>query len=233
MTNKRHADITCPHWKRYKNRKKTLRRNVRKGWITEDERKARQLIAYERYIEKADLPDCAWHRGTKWLAENPIADLPRPEAHRAGHCNEECIGARGPDCECDCEGANHGAANAMEPHQIKVKGITKLERAKKGLLDPSHLNEADLDRYLQQTTHGQRKTNGSRRERLNPKKRKEMNARHNAYEYLRYHGHSYPSETGEQQTDEQAARALAKYAAINRALANGDMKKANAIIAAK
>ena len=63
----------------------------------------------------------------------PLADY---DSADAGACDAYCIGARHRQCNCDCLGANHGAATGLEPWQITSTQATIDLRIASGLLPP-------------------------------------------------------------------------------------------------
>ena len=87
-----------PRWKTYKNRKKTLRQDVKAGRISQAERTELQAAAYREYLTGEVYLD--GHSAPLVLAS--------PDAMLAG-CNRQCWSASKPQCRCPCLGANHGA----------------------------------------------------------------------------------------------------------------------------
>lgn len=98
---------------RHPSKTATCKRVVRRAYFV-DER--RDLIGRGK-VRKLWRPDPV--QGSR----APYEDLPCPECDRSlqwdeisgkvveDHpCDARCMGARGPDCECSCGGANHGCA---------------------------------------------------------------------------------------------------------------------------
>ena len=121
----------------YKNRKKELRRQVKAGRISREERIEKQREALQLY-QKGDLSEQAKQailRG--WYGQQYVESggtLRDRSAYSSGECATECVGARGFSCGCPCCGVNHGAAHGTEPHQVKVRGMTIAERVEAGVL---------------------------------------------------------------------------------------------------
>lgn len=152
MTSKRHAEITCPYYRRYKNKKKSLRRAFQNGSISADERKARLVEAKRDYLEKMTPVETnqAWYIGHQYLDDiGGPSRLLDATAFTQDSCDEACVGARGTSCACPCLGLNHGAAIGREPHEVVVEGMTRLERVEAGILQPEHLVDADLERWVE------------------------------------------------------------------------------------
>lgn len=91
----------------------------------------------------------AWYIGHQYLD-----DIGGPQrlldatAFTQDSCDEACVGARGVHCACPCLGLNHGAAVGREPHEVLVEGMTRLDRVEAGILQPEHLGDADLERWV-------------------------------------------------------------------------------------
>lgn len=139
MVKGRHA-AQSQDWKRYKNRKKTIR--DRYGPVNglgpglRAARDAELAEARARYREGM-LTDSAadWAiahiRGAAYmaLARAGAVSVPDHGAVADGDCCEECIGARGPVCRCACEGANHGAAIGTPLGTRADRAIERIRRA--------------------------------------------------------------------------------------------------------
>ena len=85
-----------PHYQRYKDVKRQLRKAVQSGRITQAERDRHQAQAYELY--KAGIPP-------------PTPDLPT----KPGLCSPSCQQAKGRVCKCRCGGIGH-------PRPVKPRG---------------------------------------------------------------------------------------------------------------
>ena len=49
---------------------------------------------------------------------------PKTTAPRRAPCNDACIYARGPDCECKCQGLNHGKG-WLDTHTLDLFTLTE------------------------------------------------------------------------------------------------------------
>ena len=85
-----------PHWARYKNTKKALRRRVQRGSMTEEERARQQELARVQY-----LLDDLKEQGIAW-------DPELARVAQSGGCWLTCALASGPKCRCECGGVGHG-----------------------------------------------------------------------------------------------------------------------------
>ena len=103
-----------PGYKTYKNRKKTLRQRLMSGWISQEEHDILRQEAADAYRAVGGFAelDNAKAIAEAWLDAN---------APTAGDCDITCVTATGPDCECPCEGHNHGAANGMRLSEVRVR----------------------------------------------------------------------------------------------------------------
>lgn len=113
-----------PGWATYKNRKKTLRQRLNAGTISVEQHAALMTQARERYRQSLPIDQridaetrwAAQHRSEhvveQWLDDHP--DDPAARDVRAGSCMPLCVAARGPKCQCWCEGVNHGAASGYD-----------------------------------------------------------------------------------------------------------------------
>lgn len=78
--------------------------------------------------QEVKYPDGGWHALSDVYAVGSGVALPCPECGHAGYwdggpvtgtyspdreCDSRCTGARGPDCECQCGGANHGRGRLL------------------------------------------------------------------------------------------------------------------------
>ena len=110
------ADLR-PGWKRYKNRKKTLRRQFHAGKINWPQfhrlmREAAKVYASDPTgaSEVSLAYFAAVRRGEEALRNGRIEPAWRDD-ERADYawCHPDCIGATGRSCRCKCGGRNHGA----------------------------------------------------------------------------------------------------------------------------
>ena len=136
-------------WRKYKNRKKTLRQKYRGRELTPSQQAIRERELDEaRDAYMAALPpdeaarfaaQTAWRkeakqRGDAYLAEG--GNIGNMEAIETGDCDAYCVGAKERQCDCACIGVNHGAANGIEPWQVTHQSFTLAERIAADLLPP-------------------------------------------------------------------------------------------------
>ena len=132
-------------WRRYQNRKKTIRERYLNGYITADQKDYLYEEAREAYLA-SELSEGAKAYAEKMkVAENyienigGIGNLAEPAPAETGECNEECWSAKQKICRCDCIGQNHGAAHGTEPWEVTANGYSIQDRVEMGLLPPEAL----------------------------------------------------------------------------------------------
>ena len=102
--------IDAPGYRRYKNRRQTIRRRWQAGHIDDAER-ARLLDeardAYRAGYDGVRIDPATRAAVAAWLVG---------DGDGVDHCNnEECLGARWRSCKCSCDGRWHGAAWGRPP----------------------------------------------------------------------------------------------------------------------
>ena len=139
MVSGRHADQPAA-WKRYKNRKKTIRQRHQARLISDAERARLLADAYRSYkldiadgadgADRADrLADRAEHAakrdaGRAWLDAHP---------DREPCGDDSCPAASGRQkCNCSCGGANHGAVHGDPPLVPLHRRVVRCRICKRG-----------------------------------------------------------------------------------------------------
>lgn len=111
-----------PAYATYKNRKKTLRQMRARGSIGPRRHQEMLAEARQRYFDDVAAPSLSLEAevtGYEWCLEH--YDRDEAAAVRAGDCHESCVGAKGPKCDCPCEGANHGIASGYVGYVYATK----------------------------------------------------------------------------------------------------------------
>lgn len=114
-----------PGYAKFKNRKKTIRRRRDAGKITPAEAAQLTREARDQYFAEYDRNQQreAIQVGAEWCTENPDHDAAREVS--AGSCDHLCLGARGKQCHCRCEGRNHGLANGPQARAVQASKKTR------------------------------------------------------------------------------------------------------------
>ena len=141
-------------YNKYKNKKKSLRKRLNAGNLSQERYDILRQAAEQQYLidktlgvqsSKLEQQKAA----EEWLAagnELPsklvdglqMVDFGTPGS---GDCDGTCIAAESErSCKCICEGVNHGRAKGMHPGAVSVPGLTKEDRVILGLL-----SEEDYD----------------------------------------------------------------------------------------
>ena len=121
--------IRGPHWRTYKNRKKTIRQQFQAERITAEQRARLLSEARDRYEQDSETEAVRLAaervlRGQEFLDNG--GTVPRPDLLGTGsstECCAECVGAQQNRCLCACEGANHGAAMGVPPESVYVPAL--------------------------------------------------------------------------------------------------------------
>lgn len=171
MVRGRHAD-QHPAWKIYKNRKKTIRDRygpvaaLGPGMLAA--REAELHEARKRYEEGMLTESAAAWAATRRLGAGflelvaaRVVELADHGAVNDGNCDESCIGARGPVCRCQCEGANHGLAWGTPLGSHADRALERLrraveaghDRAARRAAEQAHLHGADGSSIAAELAH--------------------------------------------------------------------------------